>query len=185
MKKKSLLAILALLILTGFDQLIKQIVVSTMDLNESIPVIPDVFEICYIRNQGVAWGMFQNRQIIFIILTLIVFILGVIAYHRIPKIKKFQTIRILMIFIGSGAIGNLIDRVFRGDFCQGQVVDFLYFKLIDFPIFNIADMYISICVILAFIVLIFIYKDKDFDELLAFVLKKENTNSQEDASSDN
>ena len=132
-----------------------------------------------------AWGLFQNRQMIIIILTLVVFILGIIAYHRIPKIKKFQAIRILMIFIGAGAIGNLIDRIFRGEFCHGQVVDFLYFKLIDFPMFNVADMYISICVILAFIVLIFIYKDKDFDELLAFVLKKENPNSQEDASSDN
>ena len=68
---------------------------------------------------------------------------------------------ILGVFIASGAIGNLIDRI-----VLKYVVDFLYFELIDFPVFNIADCYITISVIILAIMLIFYYKEEDIDLIL-------------------
>ena len=77
-----------------------------------------------------------------------------------PVQRKFWPIRICMILICSGAIGNLIDRV-RFNY----VVDFLYFELIDFPIFNVADIYVTVSAIALCVLLLFVYKDDDFDSL--------------------
>ena len=60
--------------------------------------------------------------------------------------------------ITAGALGNMIDRV-----AKGYVVDFFYFKLINFPIFNVADIYVTTATALLLIVMCFYYKDEDFD----------------------
>jgi signal peptidase II len=64
--------------------------------------------------------------------------------------------RFLMVFIAAGAVGNMIDRVFLG-----YVRDFLYFSLIDFPIFNVADIYVTCATILLILLLLFYYKEED------------------------
>ena len=72
-----------------------------------------------------------------------------------PNDKKYNWLRFSLILIVAGAIGNFIDRVFRG----GYVVDFLYFKLINFPVFNVADCYVVVGTILLAILLLFVYKN--------------------------
>ena len=67
-------------------------------------------------------------------------------------------------FLTSGAIGNLIDRIWGGEvICKGSVVDFFDFCLINFPVFNVADIYVSLSVVALFIFMIFKYKEEDFD----------------------
>jgi len=79
---------------------------------------------------------------------------------KLPRSKHYAILEILLVLIAAGAVGNMIDRV-----QYNYVVDFFYFKLIDFPIFNVADIYVSVsCVVLA-ILIIFFYKDSDFDFL--------------------
>ena len=80
---------------------------------------------------------------------------------RIPYTKKYMPLRICSILLIAGAVGNLIDRV-----RLNYVIDFFYFKLIDFPIFNVADCYVVVaCIIFAFLILFYYKEDSDFDFL--------------------
>lgn len=160
---KLLSAILSFLILIGLDQFTKYMIDTHMNLYDSLPVIPDVFEIHYIRNAGAAWGMFQNKQILFYICTVIVLILGIFLYLRCLNLNRYTDLRILLILILSGAVGNFIDRI-RFQY----VIDFFYFKLIDFPVFNVADCYVTIGFIILLLLILFKYKEQDFEVLFTF-----------------
>lgn len=160
---KPIIVSVALILL---DQFVKIFVDAKLSLYQSIPIIKDFFEIYYIRNEGAAWGMFQNKQFFFILATLVVLIITIIYYIRMIDNPKFSPIKVCLVFIFSGAIGNLIDRVFRGDkLFHGGVIDFLYLKFINFPIFNIADMYVSIGMFILILLILFRYKESDFKEL--------------------
>ncbi|ONI37723.1 signal peptidase II [Candidatus Epulonipiscium fishelsonii] len=127
------------------DQIVKYWTVSTLKVNGPIEVWPDVFHLTYVENRGAAFGMLQNRQWFFVIITVIVLIAIIIYWRHIPNDKIGKWTKIALLFTISGAIGNLIDRL-RLEF----VVDMFYFKLIDFPVFNVAD----ICVVTGTILLI-------------------------------
>ncbi|WP_010167502.1 signal peptidase II [Candidatus Epulonipiscium viviparus] len=131
----TLLLLFISIILIVADQLVKRWAVNTLQGAADIPIIQDVFHFAYVENRGAAFGMFQDRQWFFIIITIIV--LGGILFYwpRIPHTKLGTFYKISLTLIISGAIGNLIDRVFLG-----YVVDMFYFILIDFPVFNIADV---------------------------------------------
>ena len=99
-------------------------------------------------------------MIVFAILTVIVVALLIIAYLRIPTDRRYFWINICIILFISGAIGNLIDRVFNH-----YVVDFFYFSLINFPIFNVADIYVTVAAFLFIFLLLFYYKEEDFEKI--------------------
>lgn len=123
------------------DQVTKWIVLQKMSLYESIPLWDDVFYITSHRNRGAAFGILQEQQWLFIIVTLLV-VAGIIIYlTRIGKEQPLMSWSLALIL--GGAVGNLIDRV-----RMGEVVDFLDFRLIHYPIFNIADSAIVIGVII-------------------------------------
>lgn len=103
----------------------------------TIPVWEKVFHLTYVENRGIAFGMFDGGRIFFILSTVIV--LGLLLWFYHSAEKKNGWLRFGTALVLSGALGNLIDRVFRG-----YVVDFLDFRLIDFPVFNVAD--IAVCV---------------------------------------
>lgn len=116
------------------DQLVKHLVVSTMHLGQSFPVIKGIFHITYVLNPGAAFGMLEHQRWFFVVVALAAVLLGVVFY------KKLQQESILMrsgagLLLG-GAVGNLADRI-----QSGLVVDFLDFRV--WPVFNIAD--IAIC----------------------------------------
>lgn len=157
-------AILSFIVLVGLDQIVKYIVDHKMQLYDSIPVIKNVFEIHYIQNAGAAWGMFENKQVLFSICTVIVIFAGIFFFLRCSKLNQFHDIQAIIVLILSGAVGNFIDRI-RFQY----VIDFLYFKLIDFPVFNIADCYVTIGFVLLVLVVFFKYKEEDLD--LLFRLK--------------
>ncbi len=155
-------AIISVILLIAFDQITKYIIDHSMKLYDSIPVIPEILDIHYIRNSGAAWGIFQNKQILFYIITLVVLIFGIFIYYRLIKKDIYRDLRILIVLIFSGAVGNFIDRIrFK------YVIDFIYFKPINFPVFNIADCYVTIGVFVLLILLIFKYKEDDFDKILS------------------
>ena len=116
------------------DQLVKHLVVSTMHLGQSFPVIKGIFHITYVLNPGAAFGMLEHQRCFFIVVALAAVLLGGAFY------KKLQQESFLMrsgagLLLG-GAVGNLADRI-----QSGLVVDFLDFRI--WPVFNIAD--IAIC----------------------------------------
>lgn len=157
-----ILPILAISFLAALDQLTKYIVTSNFVLYESRPVINGLFSFTYIRNEGIAWGMFAGGRIIFSILAILIIPFLFYIYHRTVELKAFKFIRVATIFIAAGSIGNLIDRI-----RLGYVIDFLEFKFIDFPVFNVADIYVTVTMILVFIFICFVYKDEDLEKLIS------------------
>lgn len=140
------------------DQLTKYLAVKHLKDKPAYSIIDGIFELRYLENRGAAFGMLQNQKIFFIIVSIIVLLSIIFVLIKVPDNKKYNSLHILLVLISSGAIGNMIDRL-RLEY----VVDFFYFVLIDFPIFNMADIYVSIaCVLLAFL-MIFVYKDEDLE----------------------
>ncbi len=78
--------------------------------------------------------------------------------YKMPDEKKYRLLHVLLSLIAAGAIGNMIDRI-RLDY----VVDFIYFVLINFPIFNVADIYVSVSTVALVILLLFVYKENDLN----------------------
>ena len=130
------------------DQLSKVWALSALRGTEGIVVIPNVFELSYLENRGAAFGILQDHQIFFVLITVAAAVILTWIYRRIPQTKKYIPLRISYALIMAGAFGNLIDRVFRG-----YVVDFFYFKWIDFPVFNVADIYVTVTMILLLILI--------------------------------
>ncbi|MCM1272139.1 MAG: signal peptidase II [Clostridium sp.] len=166
MKNKStipifILPIIVIGFLTAFDQLTKFMVTSSFALYESHPLINGVFSLTYIRNAGVAWGMFQGKRVLFIILTVIALLFAFKIYYNVSGNRSYIPVRICLILLISGALGNMIDRI-----RLGYVVDFLDFELISFPVFNVADIMVVVGMILLFILIIFKYGDEEFNEIL-------------------
>ena len=191
MEKKSKKTILfsgcLVLFLIALDQFTKYLAVTFLKGNQPISIIKDVFELKYLENTSAAFGIdpisiLQNifhfeifeqnpdiylhfRMGFFYILTIIMIAVFVWVFLKIPNVKRMLYLDLTFLFLSAGAIGNLIDRI-----TQQYVVDFLYFKLIDFPIFNVADIYVTCSAIALLILGLFYYKDEDIE--LIFPSKK-------------
>ena len=92
------------------------------------------------------------------LITLVFLALAVFYFLKLPTDRRYRPMRIITTFVAAGAIGNFIDRMMLS-----YVRDFLYFKLIDFPIFNVADIYVTCGAIAFFIFTVFYYKEADFE----------------------
>lgn len=144
----------ALLVL--LDQATKLAAVSALKDGGPFVLIPGVFQLQYLENRGAAFGLLQNARIFFLAVTLIALAAVIYVLVRLPLKRKYIVLRFLMVLIAAGAVGNMIDRVFLG-----YVRDFLYFSLIDFPIFNVADIYVTCATILLILLLLFYYKEEE------------------------
>lgn len=153
---KKIKIIIYMVLLIAFDQITKILAKLKLEGNAGISIIKNVLKLEYVENRGAAFGIMQNKVWIFIIITIIVVAILILIYLKIPQNKKYLPLKIILVFLTSGAIGNLIDRVLRK-----YVVDFIYFELIDFPVFNVADCYVTISAISLAIVIMFIYKEDD------------------------
>lgn len=102
-------------------------------------------------------GNFPNAIWFFAIITIVVLGAMIYFYSRIPVEKKFLLLRFTIILLAAGAIGNFIDRMM-----WHYVVDFLYIKAINFPVFNVADCYVCVAAVLLIYCLLFRYKEEDF-----------------------
>ena len=122
----------------ALDQFTKFLASKNLFLNQSIPVISQVFHFTLIHNKGAAFGILKERVPLFIIASTLAIIL---LYLNIKKHRKTSLYSISLGLILSGALGNLIDRLFLG-----YVIDFLDFRI--WPVFNIADSAITVGAIL-------------------------------------
>lgn len=147
-------------ILTQIDQITKYIAESKLYMKNDIEIINNVLSLTYLRNNGSAFGMFSGKINAFIILTIIIVIAITYVIIRMPMKKRYLPMYIVCTMLVSGAIGNFIDRI-----RFGYVRDFIYFKLINFPVFNIADCYVTISVAVFIILILFVYKENEFDFL--------------------
>lgn len=152
---------LTFLLLVVLDQCTKRLAVAHLKDQEPMVIIENVFQLRYLENRGAAFGILQGQRIAFIVITLIVIAAVFYCYWNIPYTCRFRLLRIIMVFICAGAIGNCIDRS-----VQGYVVDFFYFILIDFPIFNVADIYVTCAAVALVLTILFYYKEEDLDHMM-------------------
>lgn len=155
--KYSFTACIAMILLVGFDQWTKLLALRYLANHEDIVLIPGVLRLHYLENRGAAFGLLQNKQGLFIIMAVLFFIVACFAFWRLPKTKRYLPLHIIAVCVTAGGIGNVIDRL-RLNF----VVDFIYFSLIDFPVFNVADIYVTVSGVLLVILVCFFYKEEDF-----------------------
>jgi signal peptidase II len=170
------------LLLIALDQLTKALAVVNLKDQPAFSLIDGVFELRYLENQSAAFSIdpvsilhkifhfsyfdanpaafLKCKMAFFVILTVVVMVFLVVIYLRVPQNRRFLPLNLVMVALFAGAVGNLIDRVARS-----YVVDFFYFRLINFPVFNVADIYVTVAVIAMIFLFFFYYKEEDFETI--------------------
>ena len=167
MKKKTLLylkMIAFVVILVILDQISKFVATANLMGKSKYIVIKGLLSFNYLEggNKGAAWGIFSGKILMFVIITIIAIVIISIFIRNITGIMVLQYIFGMLM---AGAVGNLIDRV-----VNGSVVDFICFEFIDFPIFNVADCYVTVSCVLIVVMCLLKLKEEDFNKI--FTIKK-------------
>ena len=146
------------------DQISKWLVLEHLD--ETVNVIPHVLSFHYATNTGMAWGMLKDHRWVFMTLSVVAIFLFAFLYYRVKKPHPLLTLSVG--FILGGGIGNMIDRIFREG---GGVIDFFRTDFMDFPIFNVADIFITVggCLLVIYV----LFYDKKQEHPVVFEKKEE------------
>ncbi|MBR1389898.1 MAG: signal peptidase II [Lachnospiraceae bacterium] len=170
MKKNVLVSVITGILfvaaLVGIDQWSKYLAAVYLKNQPNYVIWKNVFELEYLENRGAAFGMLQGKRILFLVITVLFILVICRLYLRIPAGKRYRWLRGSFLFLLAGAVGNMIDRI-RLDY----VIDFFSFTLIHFPIFNVADIYVSVTCVILFVLILFYYRE---DELSRIFFKKGN-----------
>ena len=140
-------------LLIAIDQITKWNIVQNFELYQEKIIVPGIFSLFYIQNEGAAWGIFQGKMVFFYLVTFIV--VGYLIYMFQQEKNKTKLVGISFALILSGAIGNFIDRLLNG-----YVVDMFRLDFINFPIFNVADVCLTVGVALMLIHVLFFEKEE-------------------------
>ena len=162
-KKALLFWIFPVLLLTLIDQFTKYLSIVFLKNTNGKILIPGVLELSYVENRGMAFGMLQGKIPFLLIMCFFFLILALYIYIRMPKTAYYIPLMVLDMVVFAGALGNFVGRYFRG-----YVVDFIYFSLIDFPTFNVADIYVVVACFFFLFLTFFYYREDD----LAFLEHK-------------
>ena len=131
-----------------------------------VVLISGVLELTYLENRGAVWGMMQGWRVVFLIAT-VVFLIVILWFYNKKRREMSTLTRIILSLLFAGAVGNLIDRVFLG-----YVRDMIYFSLINFPVFNVADSAITVAAALLVIETFFVKSRTTTFDLMESCFKK-------------
>lgn len=166
-KKKLLIAdLITVVLLIVADHVIKYIATVMLENRGSVVLVEDVLQLTYLKNTGGILGILQNQTLFIMFIVVVLIMIVIYLLTRLPDNPRFNIMHTVLSCLLAGALGNMLDRI-----RFGYVVDFIYFIGIDFPIFNCADILISISTIVMLLLLIFYYKEKDL-EFLTFKQKR-------------
>lgn len=173
-KKTSMMCFgVSAILLILLDQLTKQIAQRILKGENSFSIISGVFELQYLENRGSAFGFMQGQRALFVMMAVLMLFFIPYVYYKIPLTKRFWYLRVIATLFLSGAVGNAVDRV-----AYGYVIDFFYFSLIDFPVFNVADIYVTVSTFLLIVLILFYYKEEDFEQIHIFQNLKQSGNKK-------
>ena len=134
----------SLVVTLGLDQWVKAWVRTNMRPDQSLAWWPNVFELRYAKNTGIAFGQLEGKGVLLTPIAVVIAI-GAVAYvYRHPKESRWNHVAFGL--LASGALGNLYDRI-----VAHEVTDMFFFRLINFPIFNVADACITVATIMLMI----------------------------------
>ena len=125
------------------DQWTKHLAVTKLQGKTPFILINKVFQLCYLENRGAAFGVLQNQRIFFLICALVILIFAIWIYGKLPNAQRYLPLRICIIGICAGAIGNMIDRIYLG----------------------YVDIYVTVSTIVLVILILFYYQEDEFEEL--------------------
>ncbi len=162
-------SIILIAVLVILDQVTKALAITHLMNKPDFVLIPGVLQLHYLQNTGAAFSMLEGKQSLFAIATPIFLIVLIYILIRMPRIKRYVVLDYIIVFLIAGAIGNYIDRI-----SNNYVVDFIYFSLINFPVFNVADCYVTVSVAVLLLVILFYYKDEELEEIKQSLLFKKN-----------
>lgn len=132
-----LITVLILLIVI-FDQATKYFAVLNLQNGHNTPFLPGILSFQYHENKGAAWGILSEHRWVFMVISSVA-IVGIIAFLILNRKEKLSPLLTTSLaFFCGGGIGNMIDRIFLE-----YVIDFIKFDFIEFPIFNVADSFIT------------------------------------------
>ncbi len=163
--KKSLIryaaaGILTTVFLVFLDQWTKYLAVEYLAGQSDRVLIPGIMNLHYLENRGAAFGMLQDQQTFFIVITSLFLLLPAVLFFKIPRTRRMLPLHAVAVGILAGGMGNLIDRV-----RQRFVVDFFETVFMEFPVFNVADIYVTVSFAVLILLIFFKYKEEDFDFL--------------------
>lgn len=161
--------ILLIMGLLFLDQFTKYLTVTHLQ-NSPVVLIEDVFSLRYVENRGIGFGFFQGKVPMILALNVVVLLCIVAFLMKLPISKRITPVRITLLFTISGALGNIIDRI-----RLGYVVDMLSFDFINFPVFNVADIYVTVSIFVFALMYIFYYKDNELED---YCFKKEKVSTE-------
>lgn len=149
-----MLKIIAFVLMVAADQLTKLWAICKLEPIGTYELLPGILHLTYVENTGAAFSILQGKTVFLIILPIIVCLL--IAYLLFSKRLKHPLEKWSLVLVLSGAVGNVIDRIFRG-----AVVDFFEIRLFKFAIFNVADIFVTVGAVLLFVYILFLAEEKD------------------------
>ena len=150
--------IIAVVVLILLDQGTKLWALASLKPIHNMTLVEGFMDLTFVENRGVAFGMFSGQRWFILLLTGIIAAGLIWFYVTMPKKKEYFPLRVSLVLVLSGAIGNIIDRLFRG-----YVVDFFEFTFFEWPVFNVADIYVVVGVTLLALMILFVVKDEDLD----------------------
>ena len=153
-RSRFICGIILIFILTIIDRITKACAAKTLTSGFDIAIIPGVLELHYLENTGAAFSILTGKVLFLSLLTIVMCVFIVFLMIKTPLDRKFTPFWICLVFLLSGALGNFYDRIF-----YHYVIDFISFVLINFPIFNVADIYVTVSMIIIVILVIFYYDD--------------------------
>ncbi len=156
-KRAVLIWSVGVLLLTLLDQMTKQWIEQSLPA-QGIDLWPGVFRLQYLQNRGAAFGMLQGKGLLFALFAIVIMGISLGYFVHLGAAKRSPLLmRIALVMLAAGALGNMIDRIWRG-----YVVDFLYFSWINFPIFNVADIYVTVSSAMLLLSLL-LYSEEDLE----------------------
>ena len=156
--RKQLTGLAAVIAIVALDQWTKALAVLHLKDQADINLIQGIIELHYLQNYGASFGMLQNRTVLFAVFTTIVLGAMLILFVRLPLTRRYDALRWTMVMLFGGAVGNFIDRL-----RLGYVVDMIHFYWFEFPVFNVADMFIVVSCALLMILMMFYYQEDELD----------------------
>ena len=148
----------------GLDQYTKYLADSLLKNQADFEVLSGIISFSYVENTGMAWGMLSGKIGFFVVMTIMLLAAIFFTIYRIEvskvQQKVFFWLEMDFLLLAAGAAGNLIDRVFHG-----YVIDFIKTEFIDFPVFNLADCYVTVACAGFVVLLLFFISEEDFNSI--------------------
>lgn len=161
LSKKSLYIIDLLLftLIIALDRVTKYFVVIRLKNNPAYPLYK-YLELNYLENTGAALGILKDQKYFFLLFSGLLLMIAVYCIYKTPSKRKYVAFHVFLIFISAGSVSNSTDRILFG-----YVIDFIHISHIDFPTFNVADIFVTLGAILMVILILIFFKEDDLNFL--------------------